>query len=384
MKIVHICMCGPVTDNWSYQDNILPKYHKYSGLDVTVITSKYIWNSDGKQVLDDREVYSNEYGIKTVRLANKYGTTIKSKLKIYSNFYDTLAKESPDILFIHGIQFVNIRDVIKYVKRRTNVKVYADNHSDFSNSASNWLSKNIQHKLFWKYWAQKLNPYVTKFYGVLPARVDFLVDMYKLPKEKVELLVMGADDEKVELSNTVEIRKQIREKHQIADDDFLIVTGGKIDAWKKQTLLLMEAVKEIPNNKVKLIVFGSVTDDLKEKVNSLCLEDKVKYIGWISSDESYKYFAVADLLVFPGRHSVFWEQAAGQGIPMIVKYWDGTTHVDMGENCKFLRNDDKNEIKEMLLEITNSEDAYKKMKKSAIDGRRNFLYSEISKRSIQE
>ena len=43
-----------------------------------------------------------------------------------------------------------------------------------------------------------INPYVNKFYGVLPARVDFLINEYKLPKNKVELLVMGADDDCIE------------------------------------------------------------------------------------------------------------------------------------------------------------------------------------------
>ena len=36
MKIVHIAPNAPYNDYWGYQDNLLPKYHKKLGHDVTV------------------------------------------------------------------------------------------------------------------------------------------------------------------------------------------------------------------------------------------------------------------------------------------------------------------------------------------------------------
>lgn len=132
-----------------------------------------------------------------------------------------------------------------------------------------------------------------------------------------------------------------------------------------------------------MIIFGSVTEDLQPKIKELIDGEKVQYIGWIQAKDSYKYFAAADLVVFPGRHSVFWEQVAAQGIPMIVKYWDGTTHVDMGGNVKFLRNDSVDEIKNTIEKVLEA-DNYDKMKKVAVEkGRRHFAYSEIAKRSIE-
>ncbi len=48
------------------------------------------------------------------------------------------------------------------------------------------------------------------------------------------------------------------------------MSGGKIDHAKQQTLLLMEAVKELSHKfPVKLIVFGSVSNELKDEVNKL-------------------------------------------------------------------------------------------------------------------
>ncbi len=384
-KIVHLCMCGPVTDGWSYQDNLLTKYHRKLGYEVTIITSQWIWGNDGKLAVDESAEYVNEHDVKVIRLPIKNPKhNIESKFKRYENFEQTLKEVKPDILFIHGCQFLDLKYVRKYVKEHSAVKVYIDNHADFSNSGTNFLSKNVLHKGVWKHGAQRILPYVEKFYGVLPARVDFLVDMYQIPRDKTELLVMGADDELVKQNEAEEVKLSVRKKLSLAEDDFVVITGGKIDYAKRQTLLLMKAIQQINNPKVKLIVFGSVEDDIKREFDELCQQDdRIRYIGWIKADDSYQYFAASDLAVFPGRHSVMWEQVAGQGIPMVCKYWDGTTHVDVGGNTKFLYDDTVEEIKKMIEKLINTED-YREMKEIAeTKGKEVFSYELISRRCIQ-
>lgn len=382
MKIVHIMLCGPVTDGWSYQDNLLTKYHRKLGYEVTMITSQWVWGENSRLVKFEKSDYQNENDVKVIRLPIKGKDDHSRKFKRYKGIKQAIELEKPDILFIHGVSFCDAKIVVDYLQLHKDVKAYVDNHMDFSNSGTNWLSKNVLHKVIWKHYAQMLNPYVTKFYGVLPARVDWLVDLYGLPKDKCKLLIMGADDEKVHEVDNPECRNEIRSKYGIAEDDFLIMTGGKIDAVKAQTILLMEAVALINNPKVKLLVFGSVTEDLKDKVKSRCIEDKVLYIGWVKSDDSYKYFSSADLVVFPGRHSVFWEQVAGLGVPMICKYWDGTTHVDVGGNVSFLYEDSTNELQDKIEEAIQEENRTK-MKTAANKNKCVFLYSNIAKQSIE-
>lgn len=383
MKVVHLCLGCFFPDNYSYQENMLPKFHKELGYEVEVIASLFTFDKDGQGTyMDGACVYQNEYDIKVTRLNYKSPVKLNKRLKRYIGAYDALEKAKPDILFIHGCQFMDMDVVVRYLKKNPKVRVYVDNHNDFSNSATNWISKNILHKGFWRHTAHLIEPYTTKFYGVLPARVDFLKNMYKLPPEKCELLVMGADDEKVEEAKNPDIKHRIRQTYGIKDDDFLIMTGGKIDPWKTQTLLLMEAVARINDPKVKLIVFGSITPDLKDKVQALCITEKVMYIGWVLSSESYKYFAAADLVVFPGRHSVFWEQVAGLGIPMICKYWDGTTHVDLGGNVEFLYEDKANEIYEKLQNLVGFSNRYLEMKTAAEKGAYVFSYRDIAARSV--
>lgn len=345
MKIVHLCLASFFPDNYSYQENLLPKFHKELGYDVEVIASTQSFDEHGKVCyLSNVGTYRNEYDIKVTRLPYKTDNKIWKKLKRYQGCYEAIRRAKPDILFIHGGQFLDIDQVVRYAKENPKVVIYVDNHADFSNSATNWISKNVLHKIIWRMCENKIEPYTKKFYGVLPVRVEFLKEMYNLPENKCELLVMGADDEKVESAARQEVRKKIRMKYGIADDDFLVMTGGKIDKWKTQTLLLMNAVQNIDRKNLKLVVFGSVTQELEEKVKELADGQKVQYIGWVQAKDSYNYFAAADLVVFPGRHSVFWEQVTGQGIPMLVKDWPGTHHVDLGGNVAFLENDCVEEI----------------------------------------
>lgn len=384
MKVVHLCLASFFPDKFSYQENLLPKYHKALGYEVEVIASLESFNKEGKSIiLEPCKPYFNEYDIKVTRLEYRYNNRVGRKLKLFKGTYNAIKNAKPDILFIHGLQFWDMHEVVRYLKEHRNVSVFVDNHADFSNSATNWLSLNILHKILWKHCAHIINDYTKKFFGVLPARVDFLENVYNLPEKKCELLVMGADDEFVEKADESNARIAIRKKYNIKDDDFVIVTGGKIDLFKKQTILLMEAVKQIDNKRLKLLVFGSVVPELKEQLQSLIDGSKVQYIGWIKPEESYLYFAVADIAVFPGRHSVFWEQASGQGIPLIVKDWPGTHHVDVGGNVIFLKEDSVNIIKDNIEFLLANTDKYKDMKKIAVEkAKKVFSYKDIAKRSL--
>ena len=384
MKVVHLCLGSFYPDNYSYQENLLPKFHKELGYDVEVIASTQSFDEHGKVCyLQNTGTYQNEFDIRVTRIPYKTQSKIWKKLRRYQGCYDALKKANPDIIFVHGGQFLDIDQVVKYVKEHPKVVVYVDNHADFSNSATNWFSKNILHKVIWRHCEKEIEPYTKKFYGVLPVRVDFLKDVYRLPTSKCELLVMGADDGLVKDAVDSHARENIRKQYNIADNDFLVMTGGKIDKWKTQTLLLMQAIQNIHSENVKLIVFGSVTQELEEKVKRLADGQKVQYIGWVQSKDSYKYFAAADLVVFPGRHSVFWEQVTGQGIPMLVKDWPGTHHVDLGGNVYFLEDDSVEEIQNRIGYLLDNPERYREMKRIAMEkGMKTFSYRNIAERAL--
>lgn len=148
MKVTHICLAGPVTDGWNYQDNLLTKYQEKLGYNVSIITSEWIWTEKGKLGKCEKHDYVNADGVRTIRLPMKGKDDFNRKFKKYPALYETLEKLSPDVLFIHGVAFLDTKTIVEFLKKHPTVVAYADNHADFSNSATNWLSKNVCIKSF--------------------------------------------------------------------------------------------------------------------------------------------------------------------------------------------------------------------------------------------
>lgn len=384
MKIVHLCLSSFYIDNYSYQENMLPKYHVMQGHEVTVIASLVSFDSNGQPCLLKGESSTiTKEGFKVIRVDYKRPFYKFNKfVRFYNNTYKLLEKEKPDLIFIHDFSFMDISKIIKYVSKHKNVKIFVDCHTDYINSAQTWVSKKIFHHIIWRYYAKILSPYVEKFYGVTPLRCDFLRDAYNIDPKKVELLVMGVDDELLKNKDRILIRKKYSSTLGINDSDFIIVTGGKIDE-KKNIHLVMQAVNNLNQKNVKLVIFGTVAPEMKTLFDSLIISNSIVYIGWLNSETIIDYLILADLIVFPGTHSVLWEQAVGIGTPCIFKYWEGMTHIDVGGNCEFLYKDTAIEMTSLLNLILNKKDKYKQMKDVAVKkGLENFSYSKISKRAI--
>lgn len=386
MKILHICLGNFFIDNYSYQENMLTKFHALQGHDVTVIASLVTFDKHGKYSLLKKEsTYISDDGFKVIRVGYKKSGIyrLNKRFRYYDNIFERIVAEKPDIIFIHGCQFMDIKHIKKYSLTNKHVKIFVDNHADFINSATNWLSKNILHKIFWRYCANLIEPYVVRFYGVTPNRCKFLEEVYKIPNDRIELLVMGVDDTLISqiAENNINYKKDLRNDFTLNTNDFIICTGGKID-FAKNIHLLMQAIQEIDNPEIKLLVFGNINPEIKELFDSLNSHVSIKYLGWQSHEEIIKLLLISDLAVFPGTHSVLWEESVGCGVPAIFKYWEGMTHVDVGGNCIFLKKDSRDEIKEVVSYIYNNKKVYEEMLKIAQKEKELFSYSYISKRAI--
>ena len=177
------------------------------------------------------------------------------------------------------------------------------------------------------------------------------------------------------------IRLRIRQEYGMGEQDFVIVTGGKIDK-NKHIDLLMEACASLSG--VKLLIFGQVLDDIKEQFDALLEESSnIVYVGWISADRVYDYFFAADLVVFPGGHSVLWEQACASKTPCVFEKWDGMQHVNNGGNSDFIENVTTESIRGKIEELHFTK-AYEDMKRAACSDKTDiYLYSRIAKKSLE-
>lgn len=384
MKIVHINSCIPYNDYWGYQDNLLPKYHRKMGHDVTLITNELMYLDNGKIIPTECGDYTLEDGIRVIRLKRKaYSHRALTNIHARMPVGKLLDEIKPDLIFFHSLASDNIYDVVAYKKKiNPDCVIVQDNHLDYYNMARpNQSVKDKMIRWYYRHINKRNIQYIDRVYGVTPWRKQYAEDYFRIPSDKTDVLIMGADDEKIDFVHRQEIRCHIRTEQGIAENDFLIVTGGKIDEAKK-IHLLMEAVKDA--DRVKLLIFGQLRDNIKSEFHRLLSEcPNVLYIGWIPSDDVYNYFFAADLVCFPGTHSVLWEQACASKVPCLFKRWEGMEHVNHGGNSDFLDEVSVESIQQKLTELLYT-DKYYTMKQVAESEKTDiYLYSHIAEKSLE-
>lgn len=388
MRILHLALQSPYNEGWGYQENLITKYQVKLGHEVTLVTTVYQNNTQNQKELCDPQDYVSPDGFRVIRLKHrKFKPAVLSSLLKYYRIYDLLIELKPDFVMIHGLGDISSLQVYKYVKRVNSACiVIADNHLDEQNGGNGLVCKPIVGKLyqlFWKCVNAKMQRIYKKVYGVTPWRCDYARRFFGIRQDLLDVLPAGAADDKFDYAQKATIGKEVRRLHEISEDDFLVVTGGKIDA-KKRIDRLMEAVTRLDIPNVKLLVFGQCNEDVREKVETLADHPNIRYIGWISSEETYRYFLAADLMFFPGLHSVMWEQACACGTPIVVADNYENYHVDVGGNCFILKHDDVESIYELLQYILTDETAYQKaLEVARSDKRKQFLYSEIARKSLE-
>lgn len=386
MKIVHVCISSNVFgENYAYQDNLLSKYHKKLGHDVTVIAPTYsaFDKNTGSINSEPVGVKYMDNGVKLIRLKPLLPCKLNQHFHMFRGLNDAIEQEHPDLIFCHSMGTLNYTIFPKYKKTHPEVRIVFDNHADYINSwhskLSYWDSRYVQRNL-----VVKRNVKIADwFYGVTPIRCDVIHDVYGVERKKIKLLPMGADDEELELCIQQNRREILRRRYAIRDDDFLIVTGGKIDQ-KKNVHVLANAVSEINNPHVKLLIFGNIVDYLKPIFQQFDPE-RIIQVGWVPSNEVYHYFLSADLVMFPGLHSVLWEQAVASKMPCAFSKLDGFTHIDFGGNCILLEEQTSDYYQSIIEKVTSDREFYDNIKNTAASQKSNtFLYSHIAQQVIDD
>lgn len=385
MKIVHACLCGPFYEKYAYQDNLLPKYHKRLGHDVTIITTpygKFIDGNSRNEIVPACE-YRLDDGTMVVRLRAVLPQIINTHVYLYRGFHKALEVEHPDYIFVHGVESLNYISLNKYKKEHPDVIIVFDNHTDKINSLHHWVTKLWSIIVVKGIIVKKLIPVGKWFYGTTPVRSTFLMEHYGIPERKIKLLLLGADDDSMHYDKKAEIRRKIRMQYNVSDDDFLVVTGGKIDR-NKNIDKLVSAISKIDDPKLKVIVFGSINADLKDFFDSIKSE-RIMAIGWIPANSVYEFFYAADLVAFPGLHSVMWEQAIASRVPCVFNRIKGFEHVNFNHNCLWFESANEDELRNVIKTAYTDKEGYRKLLTNAnSDLASVFLYSVIAMKTIED
>jgi glycosyltransferase involved in cell wall biosynthesis len=308
MKVVLIGLAHAFTEGMTYQENLLADQLKADGNDVVIISECYTYqNGVVVKTCEEDRYLSN--GIRLIRLKyrNILGEFVTRKVRAVKGLYNILEKERPDIIFNHDLHSVELLTVARYKKNHPHVKLYIDNHGDFNNSATNFLSKYVLHKIFYRVIIKLALPYADKIFNVAYECFDFLKQLYDIPDEKMELYPLGG----IVFEETVrkEKRERIRKELGLKESDILAVHSGKMDKLKR-TEDILKAFLQVPGDRLKLVIIGSIKDDVRENILPLISSDKrITFLGWKSGHELMEYLCACDLYVQPGSQSATMQNA---------------------------------------------------------------------------
>ena len=151
MKILHICLAQFYIDDFSYQENVLPRIHQLQGHSVAILasTETYIGTKLGYV---KPAAYQTKEGIAVTRIpyVSWLPHAVAKKLRIYKGVMKVIERFDPEIIFIHDCQFISIKEIARYANRHKDLKIYVDGHTDFINSGKSWVSKNVLHKMIYR------------------------------------------------------------------------------------------------------------------------------------------------------------------------------------------------------------------------------------------
>lgn len=386
MKIVHVVIGNSYTDGWAYQENLLPEAHYRLGNEVTVIAS----TENSLQATEQSKIPDKEYSINGVKIIRLKPDKIFYNIRFstYSKLYDVVKSKNPDLIFIHGLNFLSLYFVREYKKRNPDCVIFADTHADQYNSIQKYklLNKYIIHKGLWRYIIHKNIDCIDKIYYTTTGSKVFAETIYNIPEDKLEYLPMGGDDVKNKLRRKNEIKEIIRKKYNVNQDDILIVTGGRFER-RKNIDILLKAFNKINQNNLKLIIFGKFIDKNYENeiMKLIDLDDRVKFIGWINPEETTDIFVSADLGVFPGTQSVIWRNAVACGLPLICKYTLGAEEIDVNGNVIHMFTDETWAWEQVLRLVVNVPELLKYMKDISLEYGTSFFDNErIAKKVLDD
>lgn len=369
MRITHCCLSNFYIDNYNYQENALPRQNKLDGHDVSIIASTETY-MDNKLVYVEPTEYVNRDGIFVKRIPYRKIPIhfIRRKIRSYQGVYELLEQAKPDVIMFHGISAWELKTVVKFKREYPDVKLYVDSHGDKHNSANNYFSKNILHKLFYKSVVKSSLPYIDKILYPSIEAGEFLNKIYDVPYDKMEFYPLGGTI--IEERERSKKRKIIRDALNILDNDILIAHSGKLGKTKK-TRDILDALAKVASERLHLVIVGSIPDEMKPILNPLIQADRrVKFVGWKTVDELMKYLCAADVYIQPGSQSATMQNAICCGCAMMI-YPHKSHEPYLQGNGYYVRNVE--DIKNIFKKLIDDRKVLKKMSDNSMRIARELL-----------
>lgn len=318
MKIVHLCLSNFYIDGYAYQENQLVAQHVADGHEVTVIASTESFGADKKPCYLTPGDYMGTDQARVIRLPYRRGLPqrVAAKIRAFPRVMELLESLQPDVILFHGLCGWELNTVVRYKRNHPTIRLYADCHEDFNNSARTWASKWLLHYVFYRPILKRCLPEIDKVLCVTVESISFSRDFYGVDESLLELYPLGGkvfdDDEYTATRESTRALKQWDERTMV------FVQSGKLDRAKRLTDSL-RAFTALPGAHLRFAIAGHIMSDVEDEVRPLIAADaRIQELGWIEPMQLRALLCAADVYVQPGSQSATMQMSLCCRCPVVL------------------------------------------------------------------
>lgn len=235
-------------------------------------SAKIDYDHNGKVIFLDKDLPKNPF--------NKLITMFRRIIKIRK-----LKRENPHSQFISFLEYPNLLNMISGTTDKSIVSV--------RNYMTVKHNKGIK-SLFWNYTIRRLYKRANKIIAVSNEVKNDLVNNYKLPKNKIDVIYNSYPLNKITSLSSNNLPEDLK----WIFDNPVIITAGRLSEQKGHSHLInsFKNIKDqIEEAQLVFLGEGSLEKKLRKQVKNLSLEESVHFLGF--QINPFKYIARAKVFV---------------------------------------------------------------------------------------
>lgn len=316
MKVAFVCLGDPFTPGMLYKENYFIRAALESGDPALVLAGPRTWHKGQIVRISPETPDSVGYSLVRVEGHRAIPDPLNDKVRFFPGVVDRLIEFGPDLIYFNTPQVHLIGQCGLLKKMLPNVRLVASFTSTYDNSGRNAASRWLQHRIMYRRWIQQALPYLDAVYCVSDETRAFVSDMYGLRHDRLE--VMSLPGEVVSDEDRRRRASEFRARRDIRPDATIVMHSGKMGPLKR-TVDILRAFSELEDPGARLVLAGSVSDEISESVDSAIARDaRVIPLGFVSSDELIQAMCAATLYVQPGSVSHSAQAAMCCGTPVAL------------------------------------------------------------------
>jgi len=267
-----------------------------------------------------------------------------------------IKKENPDIILVNGFPAVFLLPISFFYNFKNYKTIYIHH---FFKSQEAGLIRGIYLYFLKNY---------QKIVAVSSLTKKSLIEVFPEIKDKIISIPNGIDLKPFDIK---ESKDELRKKLNLPQG-ILAINIGRLTPFKNQKFLIKLA-KEInnPNFYILIIGDGEEYQNLKNLIEKENLQNRVKLLGFISSDKIPYYLKASDIFLFPSLKEGFPVavlEAIASGLPVIIF---GNLYTDEYSDGVLVAKNEK-EFIEITKKLIDNEDLRKELGEKAKLWSKNF------------